>query len=546
MADAAGEAVHVIASRTAVIVAWVVAVLLAAALLLGPSRDTPSDRTLVPGLSPSEITAFEWGGPRASSGFRITRDAGSPTGWKWTDPVADADPQAIEDVMAALRGAQWHRRAERAAAGAVTGTLAIQVGGATTVIELAQPLGEEQRWLVIGEHALLVDSWVARAIAPDPVAFRVRPFAKVGQAAQLEVGSFTLTGSPRRLTKLAGLPIELAVDPVAVEQLEAALGELAIVALPTGKVPVDTNYRGTRIALDGKVVAVEAGMCPAPDRAHHAIFGPSIGPSCVSEAAWQRMLAAAAVFDVPRDAAGLASLIDRRLVSIGGSIEPIGVTLADGTALELSRKPRVKVPAQPAARDADPERVAELLAVLALPGEPVALPTTQPIARVVVTADRNRSVELAVFAGGVVARKSEPLALRVGDGSAAILARAGTAYVDRTLWSEEPTTVRSIQLGGVTYTRGAVLGEWTRAPSGAVDVAALDQLVRLLAVPRSSADASPPTDPIAVILSIAPPSGAPSERRLLLGATPRCAATVTAGTVALDPQVCALATTLAR
>ena|GEM_PF-1728724 len=542
MADAAGEAVVVIAHRTAVIVAWLVALLLAVALLLGPRQDAPSDRSLVPGLTPSEITSFEWSGPPASSpGFRITRDAGSPTGWRWTDPVADADPQAIEDVMAALRGAQWHRRAERAAAGAVTGTLAIQVGEARTVIELAQPLGEEQRWLVIGEHALLVDSWVARAIAPDPVAFRIHPFAKVGQAAQLEVGSFTLSGSPRRLTKLAGLPIEVLVNPVAVEQLEAALGELAIVALPNGKVPVDTNYRGTRIALDGKVVAVEAGMCPAPDRAHHAIFGPSIGPSCVSEAAWQRMLAAAAVFDIPRDPAGLASLIDRRLVPI----DPIGVTLADGTALELARKPRVKVPSQPA-RDADPERVTELLAVLAMPGEPVALPTTQPVARVVVTGDRNSSVELSVFAGGVVVRTSEPLALRVGEGSAAILARAGTAYVDRTLWSEEPTTVRSIQLGGVTYTRGAVLGEWTRAPAGSVDATAIDQLVRLLAVPRSSADAAVPTDPISVILSIAPPSGAPSERTLLLGTTPRCAATVTAGTVALDPQVCALATKLAK
>lgn len=542
MADAAGEEIHVIASRTAVLVAWAIALLLAVALLLGPRQDAPLERTLVPGLSPSEITAFEWSGPRATSpGFRITRDAGSSTGWKWTDPVADADPQAIEDVMAALRGAQWHRRADRAAAGAVTGTLAIQLGEAKTVIELAQPLGEEQRWLVIGEHALLVDSWVARALAPDPVAFRIRPFSKVGQAAQLEVGSFTLSGSPRRLTKLAGVPVELLVDPVAVEQLEAALGELAIAALPNGKIPVDTNYRGTRIALNGKLVAVEAGRCPAPDRELHAIFGPSIGPSCVSEAAWQRLLAAAAVFEVPRDR--LASLIDRRLVPI----EPIGVTLADGTALELSRKPRVKLPAQATPRDADPERVAELLAVLAMPGEPVAVPTTPPIARVVVTADRTPAVELSVFAGGVVARTAEPLALRVGDGSVAILARAGGVYVDRTLWSEEPTTVRSIQLGGVTYTRGAVLGEWTRAPVGAVDAAAIDQLVRLLAVPRSSADASAPTDPIAVILSIAPPSGPPSERTLLLGTTPRCAATVTgAGTVALDPQVCALATKLAK
>jgi hypothetical protein len=132
-----------IASRTAVLVAWAIASLLAVALLLGRSHDAPSDRTLVPGLSPAEITAFEWvSGPR---NFRITRDAGSSTGWRWTDPVADADPQAIEDVMAALRGAQWHRRAERAAAGAVTSTLTIEITDVKTLIELAQPLGEEQR-----------------------------------------------------------------------------------------------------------------------------------------------------------------------------------------------------------------------------------------------------------------------------------------------------------------------------------------------------------------------------------------------------------------
>ncbi len=536
-----------IASRTAVLVAWAIALLLAVALLLGRGHDTPSDRTLVPELSIAAITGFEWvSGPRASSpGFRIVRDARSSTGWKWTDPAADAESQAIEDVMAALRGAQWHRRADRAAGGAVTSKLTIELGDARAIIELAQPLGEEQRWLVIGEYAVLVDSWVARAIAPDPVAFRIHPFSKVGQADQLEVGSFTLSGSPRRLTKLAGLPIELLVDAVAVEHLEAALGDLAIVALPNGKIPVDTNYRGTRIALNGTLVAVEAGRCPVPDREHHAIFGPALGPSCVSEPAWQRMITAAAVFDVPRDLAGLATLIDRRLVPIGGSIEPLGVTLADGSALELSRKPRVKVPAQPAARDADPERVAELLAVLAMPAEPVASPTARPIARVVVTAERNTTFELSVFPGGIVVRKTEPLGLRIGEGSAAILARAGAAYVDRTLWSEEPTTVHSIQLGGVTYTRGAVVGEWTRAPQGAVDAAAVDQLVRLLAVPRSSSDAPVPTDPIAVILSIVPPSGPPSERKLLLGITPRCAATVT-GTIALDPRVCALVTKLTR
>lgn len=528
-----------IANRNAVIAAWLIALALGAALLLGRGRETPGDRTLV-AIAPESITAFAWvSGPR---NFRIERDAGSSTGWRWTDPVADADPQAVEDVMAALRGAQWHRRAERSAGGAVTGTLAIEAGAARTTIELAQPLGEAQRWLIVGDHALLVDAWVARALAPDPIAFRVHPFSKVGQAEQIEVGSFTLAGSPRRLTKLAGLPIELLANPVAVEQLEAALGELSIVAIPNGKVPVDTNYRGTRIALSGKLVAVEAGMCPVPDREHHAIFGPAIGPSCVSESAWQRLMTAADVFDIRDPAqrhAALSTLIEKRLVPV----EPGVVTLADGSTLDLGRKPRITTPGQPA-RDADPDRVAELLAVLAMPAEPVALPAT-PGSRVTITAGR-ATFELAIFAGGIVGRRNEPIALRVGDGSAAILARPGAAYVDRTLWSEEPTTVRSLQVGGVTYTRGAVVGEWTRVPPGPVDPRAIDQLVALLAVPRASADAPAPANPIAIILSIAPPAGTPSQRKLLLGATPKCAATVTAGSVALDPAICTLATALAR
>jgi len=538
---------RVIANRTAVIVAWVIAAALAGALLLGGGREAPRERTLVPGLDPAAIVAFEWRGPR---GFRIERDPASATGWRWIDPSADADRQAIEDVMAALRGAQWHRRAEPAAAGALGTTLVIEAPtGQTTLaiqISIGQPLGDEQRWLVVGDHALLVDAWVARALAPDPVAFRVRPFARVAQAAQLEVGSFELAGSPRRITKLAGMPIELYASVPAVDQLERALAEISIVAIPNGKVPVDTNYRGTRIALDGKLVAVEAGMCPVPDRAHHAIFGPSIGPSCVTEEAWQRMLGAAAVFDLPTEpaarAATLAALVERR----PSPVEPSSVTFADGQRLELGRRPRVVEPGPPNGRDADPERVAELLAVLATPAEPVALPSAPPTGRLVVTGARDLAIELAIYPGGIVARAREPIALRVGDGSAAILARGGAAYVDRTLWSEEPTTVRSLQVGGVVYTRGAVVGEWTRSPAGRVDAAAVEQLVGLLAVPRARGDAAAPVDPMPVILTIAPPAGAGFERTLLLGDPARCTATSPAGVVALEPQICVLARRLAN
>ncbi len=536
-----------IASRNGVIIAWLVAIILALLLALGRGTPEPSERVLVPGLDLDAITAMSWIGPK---GFRIERDPASSTGWRWTHPVAEADRQAIEDVLAALRGATWHRRAEPAAAGTPGVTLQIEAGGPSPIaIAIGQPLGEEQRWIVIDDHALLVDAWVARAIAPDPVAFRIRPFARVAQAEQIEVGSFVLTGTPRRITKLAGVPIELLANATAVEQLERALGDISIVAIPNGKVPVDNNFRGTRVGLDGKLVAVEAGMCPVPDREHHAIFGPAIGPSCVAEPAWQSLIAAASVFDLPSDPAArrtsLAALVERRPVPV----EPTQIVLGDRSTLDLDKRARITDPT--GARDADPVKVAELLAVLATPAEPVDLPTTPPIARLEVKTATTRApgvatLQLAVYSGGIVARHNEPIGLRVGDGSAAILARPGSAYVDRTLWSEEPTTVHSLQLGGVTYTRGAVVGEWTRVPAGAVDAATVEQLVGLLADLRSTGEATAPIDPMPVILAIVPPAGSPSERKLLLGRDARCAATLTAGSVALDPQICRLAKKLAK
>ncbi|MBA2543634.1 MAG: hypothetical protein H0V17_28590, partial [Deltaproteobacteria bacterium] len=122
------------------------------------------------------------------------------------------------------------------------------------------------------------------------------------------------------------------------------------------------------------------------------------------------------------------------------------------------------------------------------------------------------------------------------------LARGGAAYLDTTLWSEEPTMIRAIQIGGTTLTRGAVVGEWTGG-----DAATIEKLARLLAAPQSIGDAAAPGDPRPVILTIAPPTGSPFERKLLLGgAAGKCAATIPAGNIALDPQICALANQLAK
>src|SRR4029079_1709338 len=100
--------------------------------------------------------------------IRITR---AGTQWRWQQPPGLADPTTIDAVLTALRGGRWHRRAEAKVAGTPRARLAVD----GTLLGIGAPLaGTEQTWLVRGDDALLVDTWVANAFAPEPLALRLR------------------------------------------------------------------------------------------------------------------------------------------------------------------------------------------------------------------------------------------------------------------------------------------------------------------------------------------------------------------------------------
>jgi hypothetical protein len=127
------------------------------------------DRAILPGFDPAKLADLAW-----KLGDREIHLGKSGDHWIWIDPPGPAgvaDPDAIDRVVTAIRGGRWQRRAGVVAAGALRGELALS--GAT--IGIGQPLaGTAQAWLVVDGEALLVDGWIANALAPDPLALRPR------------------------------------------------------------------------------------------------------------------------------------------------------------------------------------------------------------------------------------------------------------------------------------------------------------------------------------------------------------------------------------
>jgi hypothetical protein len=480
-----------IASRTGLAIAAAIACVLAIVLALELRRDTgPVERAIAPGFDADRVTALAW--RKHGSELRIVRAPHG--GWTWVAPPGVAETRTVEDVLATLRGARWHRRTDPAAAGELGDVLVVQAGSEAMQIAIGQPLaGGEQQWIVIGDHALLVDAWVARGLDPDPVALRVRaPLARAAEATGLAIDDLVLHGSPRQLVRGT---TSLVVAPALVDELERALIALTVVELPPAQVhPAPT----TQIRLDGKLAVALAGACPDHDRL--LIDGPT-GVGCVEHAAWTAIEQAAAAFAGP-----LEQLVDRRPVPG----EAARITLTDHAILDLAKRPRL------GDRDADPARVVELLAVLASPAEPVALPTTAPIGQLEVVTHDGLTVTLDLYARHTLARHGEPIALQVGEGAAAILARPGAALVDPTLWHEEPTTISALAIDDTTYTRGAVVGEWTRSGPGRDDPAAVEQLAKLLAAPRAPTPGKPGGARRRITLTVTPPSGPPATHTLTL------------------------------
>lgn len=496
--------------------------------------DVVVERTLRAGAGGATGTggATNTGGTGGAGGAGGAGGVGGATGtggaggtWRWTAPVAGvpADAGTIDTVVAALRGGRWHRRAARARAGTIAVTLTATAGARTVAIGVGAPVaGTGQTWLALGDHAYLVDDWLARALAPAPLALReTRPLRDAAAAKAIAVeragAAVRVEGTPRRLAR----PVALVLAPARAAALHAALASLTIRSLPQR---IDPEVTMT-ISIDaGALVTVEVhtGGCGDGEVA----IGGTPGPGCVAADDLRAIEdAASALARAPA-----AALADPQPVRF----DPVRVTLADGGVLDLAKRPRI------GDHDADLARVGELLIALQAPAPRVvdadaAMPAR---ATLTITDGAGTAHVLELLPASRVRRRGEPVVLELAPDTYAILARGAGALRDPTLWREEPTTIRTITIDGTTFARGAVLDEWTRTGPGKDDPAAASELARALAQLAGTEVAGTPRTRHTLTFETAPPAGAPVTRTLQIG--DRCHARVDGRTVALAPEVCAL------
>jgi hypothetical protein len=198
--------------------------------------------------------------------------------------------------------------------------------------------------------------------------------------------------------------------------------------------------------------------------------------------------------------------------------------------------------------DADLDRVNELLAALATPGTPVALPPSLAAAGILKARDAaGHEVTLGLLPDHTLQRDAEPVALVVPPAAWSVLLRSSDLFRDAVLWREDATTISALSVDGIRYQRGAVLGEWTRQPAGVVDPALVDALADVLAVVRGPAGDPPAQIAHRLTVTVTPPAGAPSTHTLELGAVvaQRCPARVDGKPVVLSLELCTAAFALA-
>ncbi len=339
-----------IATRRGLAVLVAIALLLGAMLAADVAHDrAPATRELASGLEVADISALRWSWPDRPP-LSLAKLA---IGWRIESPAADADPATIDAVIAALRGARWHRLAAPRAAGATHATLAIEADGRTYTLGRGGSLGGdgsgdgggEQAWLVRDDRdAVLVDAWVLDALFPQPLALRVRaPLAEVSGLVTIHRAGLLVQVDVSR--GLLERPFAYALAPERVAAVKDAMAGLVIVrATPAPFATAD----GPSIAAGARTVAI--GECP--DAPELAGIRANSGDGCVTRES-------VAAFD-----AALSTLVGapeavadpRPLAS-----PPVRVALIDHATLDLAKRPQLVVPGAPP-RDVDADRVALLVA----------------------------------------------------------------------------------------------------------------------------------------------------------------------------------------
>ncbi len=490
--------------RGLAILAAVAVALLALSFVAGRGSHGPVDRSLLPGFDERKVSelVFE---RRDATSIRVVR---TDAGWHWKNTGAAADPSTIDAALSALRGGVWHRKAPARTAGPARAL--VIVDGHTLGIANELP-GTGQTWIVRGDDALLVDNWVATALAPEPLALRVRqPLACTNH-----VSAVTANETVRIEGSHLVEPRAMWLDERWLRSLADACAAVEIVALDGTR----DERKGLKIVGDGQLA--EVGTCDGG----RVLVDTSSGHGCV-EAARLRALA-----DLLRDPAP-----DPRPLPI----DPATLTLQDGTVLDVAAK-RI------GDTDADPDHVRELITALQTRGLATKpRPTTKPRATITAVDKTGAQVVLELF-DRQIARRDEPAAIDIAPDAWATIARPASALRDATRWREDPTTISSLTLDNVTYKRGAVLGEWTREPAGTLEPALVDALVESVATLR--APTAPPPASIAhrLRITITPPAGAPITHAIDFAAPTEqgCAARVDSAPMQLPLAVCTAALALA-
>ncbi len=501
-------------------IAAVLLVVLVVDLVRTPAR---TDRTLVPGLDETTVTRLAW--TAHPVGPYLTIERALPGPWRRSGAVVGAVEQApVASLLAALRGARWHRARTRDPR-ANTTQLAIDHAKGRLELWIGAPdPTTEQAWIGIGDRDYLVDAWVARALVPSPLDLAVKtPLAGIASVPEYTVDGVHVAGSPRRIApRSPDTTGTLVLDPAFANDLERALAELAIEALPPapmghGEVIV-VEMAGTRVALGG----------PCEQRVYLAS---STGDGCVSREKADAVRALVEKLRGPR-----AAIASRSPVPVGVR----SVSLVDDAKLDLERRPTID------GADANVEAVVALMTVLRSPvdaADVVAAPTTEPIETLTVAVERGDAMVLSLHAGNLIARAGEAVALRLSPDAFALLRRGAAAYRDPTPWREEPTTIDELRIDGITYKRGAVIGEWIRTPAGPSDAASIEALVRALAEPRVLRVAPATLGATRrVELIVRPPTGGEKSHILEIGAATAagCPAKIGATTVLLSVEICRL------
>lgn len=487
-----------IATARGLAVLAALAVALAVALLATGRRDEPevAERALVPGFDASKVLAItiSYGHlsitiERAGDVWYIADHTGR------TKPVAN--PATVDAIFTALRGGRWHRRADAQAPGiryehSPHGPSGIRFDGTELWIGRRLP-GTGQTWIVRGKDALLVDSWVAHALVPDPLELRIRH--PLDCAAASTITATTPDGKVQIENGRLVEPKAMWLDERWLRALGDACAQIEIESIDGRPGAQD----GLQITADDATL-VETGSCY---ERRYAYIETTTGGGCVEASALDRLRAALRPFLAPTH-----EHVDMRPLPI----EPAKLTLRDGVVLELAKRPRI------GDVDADADEVRALVGALRRRGEEALLrPASEPSATITAVAADGTAVTLELFERErAIGRAGEPGVVRVSEAAWAIITRPSGVLRDPTRWREDATTLSSLTLDGVTYTRGAVLGEWTREPAGKVDPALVDALVETVATVR--APAGPPPRRIAHRLTITftPPAGAPTTHAIEL------------------------------